>query len=106
MRSNFGDSLLNRFLDPSQGYAYGVNVTSIKYGDTELLNFLPGHDAYVGEFDSGTTSAPPPPRPRPPAPSLTVSIPPPATARTRPPSIPRVRAQLEERVRGGRKEWS
>ena len=63
--SNFGDGLLNRFLDHSQGYAYGVNVTSIKYGDTELLNFLPGHDAYVGEFDSGTTSASPPPQPLP-----------------------------------------
>ena len=63
--SNFGDALLNRFLDHSQGYAYGVNVTSIKYGDTELLNFLPGHDAYVGEFDSGTTSASPPPNPFP-----------------------------------------
>jgi len=38
-----------------QGFAYGVNVTSIKYGHTELLNFVPGHDSYVGEFDSGTT---------------------------------------------------
>ncbi len=41
-----------------QGFAYGVNVTSIKYGHTELLNFIPGHDSYVGEFDSGTTCAP------------------------------------------------
>jgi len=40
---------------PMAGYAYGVNVTSIKFGETELLNFKPGHDAYVGEFDSGTT---------------------------------------------------
>jgi hypothetical protein len=40
---------------PMAGFAYGVNVTSIKYGDTELLSFQDGHDAYVGEFDSGTT---------------------------------------------------
>mmetsp|Transcript_20517 Transcript_20517/g.32092 ORF Transcript_20517/g.32092 Transcript_20517/m.32092 type:complete len:489 (+) Transcript_20517:120-1586(+) len=40
---------------PMAGFAYGVNVTSIKFGDTELLNFQPSHDSYVGEFDSGTT---------------------------------------------------
>eukprot|EP00282_Hemiselmis_andersenii_P035498 CAMPEP_0169447008 /NCGR_PEP_ID=MMETSP1042-20121227/11289_1 /TAXON_ID=464988 /ORGANISM="Hemiselmis andersenii, Strain CCMP1180" /LENGTH=478 /DNA_ID=CAMNT_0009558533 /DNA_START=20 /DNA_END=1456 /DNA_ORIENTATION=+ len=42
-------------LFPMAGFAYGVNITSIKFGDTELLDFAPGHDAYVGEFDSGTT---------------------------------------------------
>lgn len=42
-------------LFPMAGYAYGVNVTSIKFGNTELLNFVDNHDAYVGEFDSGTT---------------------------------------------------
>lgn len=42
-------------LFPMAGFAYGVNITSIKFGQTELLNFAPGHDAYVGEFDSGTT---------------------------------------------------
>ena len=43
---------------PMAGYAYGVNVTSIKFGKTELLNFVedgPSGGAYVGEFDSGTT---------------------------------------------------
>ena len=44
-------------LFPMAGYAYGVNVTSIKFGETELLNFVGEDkgDAYVGEFDSGTT---------------------------------------------------
>lgn len=42
-------------LFPMAGFAYGVNITSIKFGETELLNFAPGHDSYVGEFDSGTT---------------------------------------------------
>jgi hypothetical protein len=44
-------------LFPMAGYAYGVNVTSIKFGGVELLNFVEGHNesAYVGEFDSGTT---------------------------------------------------
>jgi hypothetical protein len=42
-------------LYPMAGFAYGVNITSIKFGDTELLNFAEDHDAYVGEFDSGTT---------------------------------------------------
>jgi len=43
-------------LFPMAGYAYGVNVTSIKFGNTELLNFVgDANDAYVGEFDSGTT---------------------------------------------------
>ena len=42
-------------LFPMAGFAYGVNVTSIKFGNTELLNFDGGNDAYVGEFDSGTT---------------------------------------------------
>jgi hypothetical protein len=40
---------------PMAGFAYGVNVTSIKFGGLELLDFDAGHDAYVGEFDSGTT---------------------------------------------------
>ena len=38
---------------PMAGFAYGVNVTSIKFGGLELLDFDAGHDAYVGEFDSG-----------------------------------------------------
>ncbi len=42
-------------LYPMAGFAYGVNITSIKFGGTELLNFAPDNDAYVGEFDSGTT---------------------------------------------------
>ena len=45
-------------LFPMAGYAYGVNVTSIKFGETELLNFVDenaDNNAYVGEFDSGTT---------------------------------------------------
>jgi len=40
---------------PMAGFAYGVNVTSIKFGSLELLDFDVAHDAYVGEFDSGTT---------------------------------------------------
>uniref|UniRef100_A0A7S0I0E6 Peptidase A1 domain-containing protein n=1 Tax=Hanusia phi TaxID=3032 RepID=A0A7S0I0E6_9CRYP len=40
---------------PMAGYAYGVNVTSIKFGNVELLDFTNNHKAYVGEFDSGTT---------------------------------------------------
>lgn len=43
--------------------AYGVNISSIKYGDgadaVELLDFNPDHPhartSYVGQFDSGTT---------------------------------------------------
>ena len=35
---------------PMAGYAYGVNVTSIKFGETELLNFVGEDkgDAYIG----------------------------------------------------------